>query len=55
MQGMAIGPAAVGPVLREGRVDEAALKDLGELLYAGGGADVLKRVIDARAGRWLEL
>ena len=37
------------------QIDEPALKDLGELVYPGGGADVLKLVADARAGRRLDL
>lgn len=36
------------------RVDEKLLGELGDLVYAGGGKELLKLVADARAGRRLE-
>lgn len=36
-------------------LDEALLRELGELVYAGGGAGLLKLIEDSRAGRPLEL
>jgi hypothetical protein len=35
-------------------LDETKLRELGELVYAGGGSELLKLVEDARAGRRLE-
>lgn len=37
------------------KLDRALLKDLGELVYVGGGEALLKLVADARAGRRLEI
>ena len=37
------------------QVDEELLTELGELVYAGGGKELLKIYMDARAGRPLEL
>lgn len=36
-------------------IDSATLKSLGELCFAGGGAEIVKMVGDVRAGRRLEL
>jgi hypothetical protein len=36
------------------RIDLALLEELGELVYIGGGKEILKLVVDARAGRRLE-
>jgi hypothetical protein len=36
-------------------IDEKKLAELGDLVYAGGGAEVIKLVDDARAGRKLNL
>jgi hypothetical protein len=36
-------------------LDETKLTELGEFVYAGGGANVLKLVADARAGKMLDI
>jgi hypothetical protein len=36
-------------------LDLRLLQRLGELVYSGGGKDVLKRVDDAKAGRVIQL
>ena len=36
------------------RANQKKLTELGELVYAGGGAELLKLVADARAGRRIE-
>jgi hypothetical protein len=40
--------------LQEG-LDETLLHELGELIYAGGGAALMKAVADSRAGRRLDI
>ncbi len=42
-------------VERNTEINEELLRELGELVYPGGGADVLKYVEDVRAGRNLEI
>jgi hypothetical protein len=41
-------------VVANKQIDLQALEHLGELVYAGGGAEIVKLVQDARAGRRLE-
>lgn len=37
------------------QIDLSALQRLGELVHAGGGKDVLQHVVNARAGKQLEI